>query len=306
MNREEQLLAGIPEYLSIEMMLKATPATEGTKRFIYLEASREARDLQNDMVLAKALENSAGHYLKFGNLDIDHKSMPSVAEMHGIKNPGLWEIGTPVDVRFDGASTFVKAQLLSGPTELAEKANMVWESMTLLDPPRKWYPSVGGSILAKSTRIDTETGDKYGVVSGVRWTNIALSQHPVNQHVAGVTTIPLAVLAKSFGSGHSGLLKALEASYATDAVGKTGGAAFGMQSLDMGAGGAPHGYHAFKRRLSEDMNLGLVEDGSPSGLVAYCTSKFSLSHDDAVEWVDRFRGHLKSGLMKLKTNGVFK
>ena len=44
MNSEAQLIAGLPDYLSIEMMLKATPAQEGEQRFVYLEASREARD----------------------------------------------------------------------------------------------------------------------------------------------------------------------------------------------------------------------------------------------------------------------
>lgn len=197
MNPGEQLLSGIPEYLSIEMMLKATPAQEGDKRFVYLEASREARDLQNDVVLAKALEESADHYLKFGNIDIDHKSMPTVAKMHGIERPDLWEVGAPVEVRVNGASTFVKAQLFTGDTDLAQNANMVWDSMTKLNPPRKWYPSVGGKILAKSIRIDDKTGDKYGVVSGVRWTNVAISQQPVNQHVGGIQTIPFGVLAKS-------------------------------------------------------------------------------------------------------------
>lgn len=297
MNREEQLLAGIPEYLSIEMMLKATPAQEGDKRYVYLEASRESRDLQNDVVLAKALENSADHFLKFGNIDIDHKSMPSIAKMHGIERPDLWEVGSPVDVRVDGTSTFVKAQLFCGDTPLAENANMVWDSMTKLNPPRKWYPSVGGKILAKSVQIDKASGEKYGVVSGVRWTNIALSQQPVNQHVGGIQTIPFGVLAKSWGADGLDMTKALEASYATDAVGKTGGAAFGVQSLDTGT---PHSYFDFREKLSAAIRQGKVQSNSPNGLVDFSAGNFSLSHDDAAEWVDRFLGDLKSGLSKLK------
>ena len=298
MNPGEQLLSGIPEYLSIEMMLKATPAQEGDQRFIYLEASREARDLQNDVVLAKALEESADHYLKFGNIDIDHKSMPAVAKMHGIERPDLWEVGSPVEVRVNGASTFVKARLFTGDTDLAQNANMVWDSMTKLNPPRKWYPSVGGKILAKSIRIDDKTGDKYGVVSGVRWTNVAISQQPVNQHVGGIQTIPFGVLAKSWSAdGGFDMAKALEASYATDAAGKTGGAAFGAQSLDTGA---PHSYFDFRSRLSRDVKNGAANVGSQSSLVEYCAGKYSLSHDEAAEWVDRFLSDLKSRLSKLK------
>lgn len=297
MNREEHLLAGIPEYLSIEMMLKATPAQEGERRFVYLEASRESRDLQNDVVLAKALGDSSEHFLKFGNIDIDHKSMPSIAKMHGIENPDLWEVGSPVDVRIDGVSTFVKAELFTGDTPLAEKANLVWDSMTKLSPARKWYPSVGGKVLAKSVEVDPKTGDKYGVVSGVRWTNIALSQQPVNQHVGGITTIPFGVLAKSWGAFGLDMTKALEASYATDAVGKTGGAAFGSQSLDTGT---PHSYFDFRNKLSRALKSGQVKSKSPNGLVEYSAGNFSLSLDDAAEWVDRFLGDLKSGLLKLK------
>ena len=298
MSPDESVLSGIPDYLSIEMMLKATPAQEGGRRFIYFEAAREARDQQNEIVLAKALEESADHYIRYGNVDLDHKSMPAVAKMHGIDKPELWEIGTPVDVRFDGVSTFVKAELFTGETPLAENANLVWDSMTKLNPPRKYYPSVGGKILAKSVQLDPKTGDKVGVVSGVRWTNVAISQHPVNQHVGGVMTIRFGVLAKSWGAGGLNITKALEASYATDAAAKTGGAAFGAQSLD--TGGAPYSYFDFRDKLAAALKAGAVRSQSPDGLVEFSTGNFSLSHDEAAEWVDRFLSDLKSGLSKLK------
>lgn len=302
MNRDEHLLAGIPDYLSIECMLKATPAQEGEQRFIYLEASREAQDQQNEVVLAKALEESADHYMKFGNVDIDHKSMPSVAKSFGIDEPHLWEVGAPVDVRFDGSATFVKAQLFTGDTPLAEKANMVWDSMTKLNPPRKWYPSVGGKVLQKSIRIDPETGAKVGVVSGVRWTNVAISQHPVNQHVGGITTIPFGVLAKSWGAGGFDMTKALEASYSTDAAAKTGGAALGTQSLDVGRHRTPTSYYDFREQLSKAIKNGLVDSMSADGLVSYSAGNFGLSFDEAAEWIDRFLGDLKSGLSKQRSH----
>jgi hypothetical protein len=300
MTSEAQLIAGLPDYLSIEMMLKATPAQEGGDRFVYLEASREERDQQNEIVLAKALEESAGHFLKFGNVDLDHKSMPAVAKMYGIDNPEHWEIGTPVDVRVSGASTFVKAQLFSGDTPLAQRANEVWDSMTKLHPPRKWYPSVGGKVLAKSTRIDPDTGDRVGVVSGVRWTNIALSQHPVNQTVGGVSTIPFGVLAKSWGVGGFDMTKALEASYATDATAKTGGAALTTQSLDGGAQ-SPRSYFDFRERLAAAVKSGKVSDTSANGLMHYSAEAFVLSLDESAEWVDRFLSDLKSGLSKKRS-----
>jgi hypothetical protein len=290
--QDDQLLAGIPDFLSIDCMLKATPAQEGTERFVYIEASSEGRDQQNEIVLAKALEDSADHFLKFGNVDIDHKSMALIAAAYGIEDPEAWEIGVPVETRADGLSTFVKARLYSGDTPLAARANMVWDSMTKLNPPKRWYASVGGKPLAKSVRIDPQTGDKVGVVSKVRWTNLALTAQPVNQHVSGVSTMPFGVLAKSLGGFV--MSKALEAGYATDAAGKTGGAALGMQSLD----GTPHSYFDFRDRLAGALKSGKVGKQSMDGLIDYAVKKFSLSADEAAEWVDRFLSDLKSGLSR--------
>lgn len=301
MNRDEQLLASVPDFLSIECMLKATPAQEGGQRFIYFEAANEGRDQQDEVVLAKALEESADHYMRYGNVDIDHKSMPSVAKMYGIDNPELWEIGSPVEVRFDGSSTFVKAQLFSGDTPLAEKANLVWDSMTRLNPPRKYYPSVGGKVLAKSIKIDPKTGDKVGVVSKVRWTNVAISQHPVNQHVGGVATVPFGVLAKCWSAADGfDMTKALQASYATDATAKIGGAALGVQSLDRGR--TPRSYFDFRDMLAKAIKDGIVDRVSPDSLVSYSAGNFGLSYDEAAEWVDRFLGDLKSGLSKRRSH----
>jgi hypothetical protein len=297
MNTDAHINSGMADLLSIEMMLKATPSEERGKRFIYLEASREERDQHNEVVLAKALEDSADHYLKFGNIDLDHKTMPAVAKLHGITRPDLWEIGAPVEVRVDGISTFVKAELFTGATDLAEKANMVWDSMTKLQPARKWYPSVGGKIMKKSMTLDEKSGDKIAVVSGVRWTNIALSQHPVNQHVGGIATIPFGVLAKSWSADGLDIAKALEASYATDAGSKTGGAAFGQQSLDTGRH-APASYFEFREGLAGALRSGAAKDQSANGLVQYATGNFSLSHDEAADWVDRFLSDLKSGRTK--------
>lgn len=297
MDNEAQLLAATPNYISIEAMLKATPAQEGKDRFIYLEASNEGQDQQNEIVLAKALEESAGHYLKFGNLDLDHKSMPSVAERFGISDPEMWEVGMPVDVRVDGTSTFVKARLFSGDTPLAQRANMVWDSMTKLNPPKRWYPSVGGTPLAKSIRIDEKTGARIGVVSRVRWTNIALTSGPVNQHVQGVATLPFGALAKSWvGAQGFDLTKAMLASHQTDVAQLTGGGAIQAQSLE--GGDVPSSYFDFRERLARSIRKGGVKDQTPEGLAHFCAGKFHLSLDEATEWVDRFLGDLKTGLSK--------
>ncbi|QNJ57315.1 capsid maturation protease [Pseudomonas phage Dolphis] len=285
------------DYLSIGTMLKARPSEEGGERFIYLEAAREGVDQQNECVLAKALEDSAEHFLKFGNIDIDHKTMPVIAKAYGLSaaEAQSHEIGTPEDVRVDGKSVLVKARLYRGDTPLATNANMVWDSMTKLNPPKRWYASVGGATLAKAAVVDPKSGAEINLVTKVRWSNLAISQQPVNQHVSPVRTLPFGALAKCWTPNGFDMAKALEASYATDAAAKTGGAALGMRSLDTGKN-QPASYFEFRDKLSDALIKGGVQDQTMHGLMQYASQEFSLSPDEAAEWVDRFLSDLKSSL----------
>jgi len=285
MNQDEQLLADIPEFLSISEMLKATPSTEGGKRFIYLEASNEGVDQQGERVLAKALADSASYFLKFGNIDLDHYTI--IGQRMGLANPMAYEVGRPVDVTVRDDRTFVKAQLYEGSGELAKNANMVWESMTALNPPARWYPSVGGSVLAKSVAVDPQGGGKIGLVTKVRWTNIALSRTPVNQHLPAAGTVPIATFAKSLG----GLVmsKSLDAGYGSDMANLSGGSALRIQSLD----GVPQSYFEFRDELAGSITSRDANNQSRSGLIAYSTQKFNLTAAEAADWVDRFLSDLK-------------
>lgn len=288
MNQDEQLLADIPDFFSVNTLLKATPHEEGGERYIYFEASNEGVDQQGERVLAKALEESAQHFLKFGNIDIDHYTL--IGARAGIPNPMSYEIGRPVDVTVQGERTFVKAQLYRGKGELAKNAEMVWESMTALNPPARWYPSVGGSVLAKSVALDPKTQSKIGVVTKVRWTNVALSRTPVNQHLPAAQTAPVAVFAKSLNGFI--MSKSLDAGYGADVATLTGGSALRVQSLD----GVPQSYFDFRDKLSGAMNRREVAQMTSDGLISFSVKQFGLQPDEATEWVDRFLGDLKSSL----------
>ena len=134
--------------IRMDMMLKAHAKAEGGKRFIFLEASNEGLDQTNEKIMAKALAESTDLFLKFGNIDIDHFTVIGQKLGMSLKEAKSYEIGRPVDVKIDGNTTFVKAQLYEGTGPMAENANMVWESMTQLNPPQRWDPSVGGAVLA--------------------------------------------------------------------------------------------------------------------------------------------------------------
>ncbi len=283
-----------PDFLSIGTMLKARPSEEEGQRYIYLEASKEGVDQQNEVVLCKALVDSADHFLRYGSIDIDHKSMPSIAARYGIADPEHWEIGVPVAVRVDGSSVFVKGKLFSGDTPLAQRADMVWDSLTRLTPPARWYPSVGGAPLARKIDIDPYSKTPVGYVTRVRWTNLAISRQPVNQHVAAVTTLPFGGLAKCWTADGFDLRKSLEAGHGSDMATLSGGSALRVQSLDRGVAS----YFDFRDRLSSALMTGAVKRQNSKSLISYSRGRFGLSADTATDWVDRFLGDLRTGLAR--------
>lgn len=284
---DEQLLSSIPDFMVFGAMMKAIPATEGMDRIIYVEASKESKDIEGEIVLAKALKDSAEYFLKFGNLDLDHKSMPSVAQKFGL-TAEEWAIGQPLEVRFSGDTTVVKAKLYSGDTPLAAKANNVWDGLTKLDPPVRYYASVGGAVLGREIRIDPKTGDRIPVISKTRWNNLALSSGPVHAGLDVAATAPFGVFAKSL-NGYV-MNKALEASYATDASALAGGGAFGMQSLDTGI----KSYFDFRERISAAIRAHKVGRDVKN----YAVQTFGLSHDQASEWVEKFLRGIKQSTAK--------
>ncbi|MFZ4538504.1 hypothetical protein [Propionivibrio sp.] len=281
MLNDEQLLSTIPDFMVFGAMMKAIPATEGMDRIIYVEASSEQKDIEGEIVLSKALKDSADYFLKFGIIDMDHKSMPAVAQKMGLIAEE-WAIGQPLEVRFSGDKTVVRAKLYSGDTPLAEKANNVWDGLTKLNPPARYYASVGGSVLGREIRLDPLTGDRIPVVTKTRWNNLALSATPVNQHLSTASSAPMGIFAKSL-NGY--VMKALEASYATDAASLTGGGAFGMQSLDLGI----KSYFDFREKLS----AAIRSHKTGRDITNYAIRAFGLSHDQASEWVEKFLRGIK-------------
>jgi hypothetical protein len=276
---DDQLLATLPDFVRFDTMMKARPATEGDERLVYVEASTEARDQEGEVVLSKALKDSLDVFMKFGVVDLDHKSMPSVAQKYGIPQEDCpkWIVGQPVAVRFDGDKTLVKARLRQGDTPLAAQANQIWDGLTKLNPPDRYYASVGGSVLAREIRIDPTTKDRIPVITKTRWNNLALSLQPVNQHLDAASTVPIGTFAKAFGGF---VLKALEAGYATDASAMTGGQALSMQSLDRGIAS----YFDFRERISADIRAGKVG----RDVTKYAMTSYGLSADKASTWAEKF------------------
>lgn len=292
---EEALLATLPDTLFIGGMFKATTVEQDGERIIYMQASNESVDYQNEKVLTEALAESASYYERYGNVDIDH--VTQIGAKQGIPNYMAYEIGRPIEVKISGRQTFVKAQLYRGDVPIAEKANMVWDSMANVTPPARWYPSVGGAISQKDIEIDPDTKAKIAVIKQVRWTNIGLSRTPVNLNVPTAATVPFGVLSKCWMPGGLNLAKALEAGYGTDSAALIGGGALRTQSLH----GGPHQYFDLKEKLAGALRGEKVgKNPNARSMVQYCTDTFGLSLDEAAENVERFMRDLKQGLNRRK------
>lgn len=292
MNHDEAMLATIPDFVSFNVLMKATPRQEGGRRIIYVEASKESRDQQGEIVLAKALRESVSVFKKFGVLDIDHKSMPTVAKAYGINDPENWIIGQPIDVAFNGDTTIVKAELRQGDSQLAARANAVWEGMTKISPPDRYYASVGGSVTGREMRTDPLTKARVPVITGTHWNNLALSLNPVHPGLAPAQTSQVGVFAKSLDGF---VMKALEASYETDSMNLTGGGAMRQQSIDA----TPINYFDFRNKLADAMRSGEAgKNPTARDLVSFSNKTFGLSESDAAEFVERFYRDLKTGLNK--------
>lgn len=292
--------ADATDFLVVTDLLKATPREEGGARFIYIEASNEARDFQGEVVMAKALAESAPYFASYGNLDIDHFTIPSVAARAGISDPQAWEIGQPCDVAVRDGKTFVKGQIYRGEGRLAEKANEFWASQTQISPPKRWYPSVGGSVMGRKQGHDPLTKAATTFIESVRWTNIGFSATPVNPAVPTVSTVPFGALTKSWGEQGFDLIKAMEggaeapilaAGYGTDVAKLTGGAALRKQSL-LGAG---QSYFAFRERVAGDLRKGVCGQ-SRSAIAEHAVRHLSLPIATATDWAGRFLSDLSDEL----------
>ena len=297
MTTDAQLLENCPDFISIGSMLKATPATEGSQRIIYFEASNEGLDQQGEVVAAKALSDSSDFFLKYGNVDLDHYTL--IGAKAGIPDYSMYEIGRPCEVKQVKGVTFVKAEIYSGIGQAAERANQFWSSLTEINPPANWYPSVGGSVLEKSIEIDPDSKERLAIIKKVRWNNVGLSKQPVNQHVATCATVPVGAFAKSFSAAMGGyILKNIEAGYGTDSASLASGGAMRKQSLY----GSPINYFDARNKASQALTNKSIKVPSISEITKYANENFGMSLDESAEFCERFMRDIHKNLKRSNPN----
>jgi hypothetical protein len=194
---------------------------EGGKWNVYLEASNEGLDQDQEVILQKALNEAAPYYLSHGVLSWDHKH----------KHTGNPEfiIGEPLDVAFrkDGR-TLVKGFLYKEN----EIAKSVWKNII---SGARLGASIGGGILKKSA----ERG--AGLISRIIWNETAITHKPVNDGTLGnVSLVPFEEFAKALLTMEApgevqdtdDFWKALTAGSGVNAANYSGGRALSGESLD--------------------------------------------------------------------------
>lgn len=203
-------------YLNLEIR-KSAGKTDDFGNYIFeVEASNENLDLQNQIVLQRALMESKDEFLKGGVISFDHLHKRRDEKGNIISDPSM-VIGEPIDVYFDeeNKKTIVKGKLYSNNDKAKDLIKMLKAGSTRV------RASVGGIFpqVVKNLKTGVEK------ITHVLWNDLALTTSPVNN------TVGSAVFAKSMTAAEFvdylplELKKSLYAGYSTDSAAKTGGQA---------------------------------------------------------------------------------
>ena len=256
---------------------KSKPESDDPKdRFIvFIEASNEFRDQENEIVLQKAMAAAKDDFLTKGVISWDHMQKSEGALPRHV-------IGEPLEVSFpqDTRSTLVKAQLYHKNTIAQDLVDNLESGST------RFGASIGGKKLAKSFA---------GVVQRVFWDEVAVTYKPVNSTTLGnVSQTPLDSLAKALTAGNG-----------VNPAEFTSGRAMTLESL-MGADRRIKLPEEQKDRLVE--NIGWSLEGALMEFAHETYKKGFIAAfkymQNTPEWTDEsLRTHLETKVSK-KTAGV--
>ncbi|RDE12128.1 MAG: hypothetical protein C4K49_10625 [Candidatus Thorarchaeota archaeon] len=206
---------------------------EGSKWVVYLEASNEQQDQEEEITVMKALKDAANYYMTHGVISWDHQ--------HKLQKDPAYIIGEPLDVAFTSAkSTLVKAMLYKEN----KRAQGVMENV--LSKTSRFGASIGGYILKKAI----ENAQKF--IRRVIWDDTAITHKPVNDTTLGhVQLVPFTSFAKSLTAGGG-----------VDASSFSGGRALIGESLQGAKFGEPEMTKLFKAFLKgvKEGTLGSYQD----------------------------------------------
>lgn len=182
-------------------VVKARKDASG-KRVIEVEASSESVDSEGDVVLQKALLDSAASFVRSGHIDIDHIS--EIGHRIGIRNPTSYIIGRPLEVNDLGSKrTGVVAEIMRSNDGSFDpdtnRFDAFWKSLDC-DPPVQWSASIYGypTEIDDCTGKSCETGATRYVIKAIDWRSLAVTKNPINTSLRGYAKIVTAKAAIDF------------------------------------------------------------------------------------------------------------
>ncbi len=185
--------------IPLEVVIKAREDDGSGRRIVEVEASSEAIDEQGDIVMQRALLDSANSFIKSGHLDLDHYS--EIGHRLGLADPSSYIVGRPLEVVDLGKKrTGVVGEIMRSKDgsvdSAANKYDGFWKTLQS-NPPVKWSSSIYGfpSDIENCTEKACDSGATRFVVKSIDWRSLAFTRKPVNTSLKGFAKI---VTAKSF------------------------------------------------------------------------------------------------------------
>jgi hypothetical protein len=184
----------------LPVVIKALPQTD-VRRIVEIDASCEAVDYDGDVVMQKALLDSAASFVSTGHLDIDHLS--EFATRLGLPEPpSHYIVGRPLDViAGPNQHTFVRGEIsrsIDGQVDpLRNRYDELWLSLQR-EPPVQWFASIYGFPIdvedCESGKC-ASTGATRFVIKSIDWRSLAFTRTPKNTALRETSRI---VTAKSY------------------------------------------------------------------------------------------------------------
>lgn len=182
--------------------------------YFEVEASNENVDLQDQIVLQRALMESKDEFLRGGVISLDHQHRRKDEDGNVIIDDSM-VIGEPVDVRFDEKQkkTIVKGKLYKTKEKAKDIIDLLRAGSTRV------RASVGGIFpqIIKDAKTGIET------ITHVLWNDLALTTAPVNNTVGYANFAKSMTAAEFVRALPLEVKKSLCAGYNTDSAAKTGG-----------------------------------------------------------------------------------
>jgi hypothetical protein len=181
-------------------IVKARTPNANGRRVVSVESSTEEVDTDGDVVLQKALLDSAASFVAKGHLDLDHKS--EFGDRLGIPDPSSYIVGRPLSVQAaPDRRTFVEGEISRSRDGTYDPAHNhydeFWGSL-MCDPPVQWYASIYGfpTDLDDCTKSPCPvTGAMRFVIKALDWRSLAFTRTPKNTALNSPARI---VTAKAF------------------------------------------------------------------------------------------------------------